>query len=290
MTQPHQSVLAHIWSAHFGNIVDSMIAAASFTILVTLWHYLGQGIRFRWGRLVSTLRRYLTFRREILLWIDTDPGTVERLADHLKEQMQATRGLRRVRIHLMRLPREILFHPMKPSIVAAIVLINTDVSKLSPDDKIRDQIQTQLLKYLRCGGGLVGCHDVIYRRARNERLQEAFGGKIDGFSPLQGQPVQYMRNKEHEEHPIAKQLTDKFALNDGEILASTGWPANALVLFHSTETPIPHSLVVAREYLTGRLVWLNSCDHQDPVCASVRIPENNFVKLLSASVQWVARC
>lgn len=290
-----QFVWAHFWS-HFDNIADGIVATVVFTvagaILATLWHYLGEGVRFRWSRFICTVWRYITWRRKILLWIDTDLLTVERLADHLNKQLQAPPAgqLRNSRVHVMRLPREILLYPMKPSIVAAIILINTDVSKLSADDKIRELIENQLLKYLRHGGGIVGCHDVIYRRARNERLQGAFGGKIDGFSILKGKPIEYVRNKDHEDHPIAKELPEEFALMDGEILATNEWPADAQVLFRSTETPDPHDLVVAREYLTGRLVWLNSCDHQDPLCASVRTPQDNFVKLLSASIQWVARC
>ena len=293
MTQPHPSLLEHIFSGHFGNIIDGIAATAVVAILATFWHYLGHGIRHACFRLLYTIRRYLTWRREILLWIDTDFGTVQRLADHVRTQLQTvtTGNLRRARIRAMKFPREILNHPMRPSIVAAIILINTDVSKLSADDKMREQIQDRLLKYLSKGGGLVGCHDVIYRRARNERLQQAFGGRIDGFSILKDQPVEYVRNPAQENHPIVKALEEKFTLTDGEILATKGWPRDAQVLFSSTEKTEPHSLVVAQEYLkTGRLVWLNSCDHQDPICPSVGEPQPHFVKLLSASVQWVAQC
>jgi hypothetical protein len=293
MTQPQPFLLGQILSGHFGNIIDSIAAAVVFAILATIWHYLGHGIRQGWYRLLYTIRRYLTLRREILLWIDTDYGTVQQLADHVRKQLQAlTAGnLRRARVHAMKLPREILQHPMRPSIVAAIILINTDVSKLSADDKVREQIQDRLLKYLGRGGGLVGCHDVIYRRARNDRLQQAFGGKIDGFSLLKEQPVEYVRNPDQANHPIVKALDEKFTLKDGEILATKGWRRDAQVLFLSTEEPEPHNLVVAQEYLkTGRLVWLNSCDHQDSICPSIGEPQTHFVTLLSASVQWVARC
>jgi hypothetical protein len=291
MDQSHPSLLQHILSGHFGNIIDGIAATAVVALLATFWHYLGHGIRHAWYRLLYTIRRYLTWRREILLWIDADSGTVQRMAQHLRAQLQATAGnLRRARIHTMRYPREILYHPMTPSIVAAIILINTDVSKLSADDKIREQIQDRLLKYMGKGGGIVGCHDVIYRRARNERLQQAFGGRIDGFSMIRDQPVEYVRNPAHADHPIAKALDEKFTLMDGEILATKGWRRDAQVLFSSTESPDPHSLVVAQEYLKSRLVWLNSCDHQDPICRSVGEPQPHFVALLSASVQWVARC
>lgn len=293
MNQPHPSLLQHILSGHFGNIIDGIIATAVVAMLATFWHYLGHGIRQGWYRLFYTIWRYVSWRREILLWIDTDFGTVQRLADHVRHQLQAvtTGNLRRARIRAMKFPREILLHPIKPSIVAAIILINTDVSKLSADDKVREQIQDRLLKYLSRGGGLVGCHDVIYRRARNERLQQAFGGRIDGFSILKEQPVEYVRNPAQENHPIVKGLEEKFTLMDGEILATKGWPRDAQVLFMSGEKTDPHNLVVAQEYLkTGRLVWLNSCDHQDPICPSIGNPEPHFVTLLSASVQWVARC
>lgn len=278
------------WSKHLDGILDGIAASIVFALMVTLWSFLGQAIRFRWGRLVHTAWRYLAFRREVLLWIDTDLGTAHRLADHVKSKLKAgtAKPLHRVHFRVVQAPVEILSYPASPKVMAAVVLINTDVSKLSADDKIRQRIEAHLLTYLRRGGGLVGGHDVIYRRARNEDLRGAFGGKIKGFSPLSEKPVGYVKNPVQAGHPISAQLPDSFGLDDGEILA-TEWPDDAAILFHSNAAE-KHSLVVAKDYLEGRLVWLNSCDHQDPLCASIQVPEDDFVTLLAASVQWVAKC
>jgi hypothetical protein len=272
------------------NIVDGILVVVLGAVFAGLWRW-AQGVRYCLGRLAHTILRYVTFRREILLWVDTEPATVRQLAIHLKKQLAAScdTGFRRTHVHVLKAPLQVLFHPRKPSVVAAVVLINTDVSKLSVDNKISERIQRHLLKYLEAGGGLVGGHDLIYRRARNEELRNAFGGRIDGFSSVRDS-VPYV--KIQPDHPIAKQLPDNFSLKDGEVLATKGWPANAEILFRLDvkEADKQHALVVARENADGRLVWLNSCDHQDQMCASIGDPEPHFVKLLSASVQWAARC
>lgn len=286
-------LLSH-WFPHLGSEdIRAILDATAFALLGVLsgalWRW-AQSVRYLFGHCRHTLLRYLTFRRVILLWLDTDAGTVQRLAGHLRQQLLSSggRGFRRIRVHILRTPSQVLFYPARPSVVSAIILINTDVSKLSVDNKVLEKIQTHLLKYLERAGGIVGCHDLIYRRTRNERLRQAFGGKIEGFSLIKDHPIRYA--KCITDHPIAQQMPERFSLKDGEVLATTGWPADAKVIFNhdSAQPSEQHPLVVARDYLTGRLVWLNSCDHQEPLCDSIQIPETDFVKLLSASVQWVA--
>jgi glycerophosphoryl diester phosphodiesterase len=144
-----------------------------------------------------------------------------------------------------------------------------------------------LKEYILDGGGLVAGHDIIYRRTRNEWLSEAFGGQIRGWDRKAG-PVPYQKSAAGANHPIGRRLPDQFSLEDGEVLF-VSWNEGTEILFQEAGVDNPvHGLVMARTYETGRLVWLNSCDHGDRLASSIEKPSGEFVQLLSASVEWVA--
>ena len=99
---------------------------------------------------------------------------------------------------------------------------------------------------MRQGGRLVCTHDVIYRRTRNELLQNMFG----------------------------------FILHDAEIC--WGNIADDVDVFFKTEDDIP--LVFAREYGSGICVYLNPGDFKERPPRSILKPEKEFVDLLRESI------
>lgn len=90
-------------------------------------------------------------------------------------------------------PKEVLTFPINPSITRAIILIDYNVTKLSEDEAVKDSIQNWLIKHLEKGGGIIGTHDVIYRRVRNDKLEKAFGCQLTEFKRVEGK-VTYIKN------------------------------------------------------------------------------------------------
>jgi glycerophosphoryl diester phosphodiesterase len=173
-----------------------------------------------------------------------------------------------------------------------VILISTDVTKLSSEDTIRDDIERRVDRYVLDGGGLVAGHDIIYHRTRNTLLTKAFGATIERFDDKEVDnkkiPIKYEKTSAATKDPIWRRLPDHFNLDDDELLV-TSWTKGASILF--TEEGVPErALVVARTHDKGRLVWLNSCDRgKSGLAKSIGDPSREFVNLLTASVQWVAK-
>jgi hypothetical protein len=222
-------------------------------------------------------------RKLILLWLDADVATVRKLVNQLK------RNLPHARIRALSAPNEILFYPLRKRVIQAVILISTDVTKLSSEDKIRTEIEERVKRYVLDGGGLVAGHDIIYHRTRNTELTRVFGVRSFGFFHARNSPVKYKKTPAGTSHPIGRRLDDTFSLDDGEVFTVT-WEPGAEVLFQESdvENPVP-TLVMTRTYEKGRLVWLNSCDRgQAGLAGSIKDPSREFVRLLTASVQWAA--
>jgi glycerophosphoryl diester phosphodiesterase len=249
-------------------------------LIVAAVFYLRRVIARQAALVYHALWQILTGRRFILLWIDASQVVVERLAIQLQPH------LRDASIRILRSPAGLMRYPMRPRFTEAIVLIITDVSKLATEDKVRDRLQERLETYLLRGGALIGAHDIIYRRSRNERLQHTFGCSVTQFMRMD-EPVVYERAPENQNHPIAKAMPARFSLKDGEVIWGK-WAADATPLF-TTPGPERRNLVVVRNYQRGRVVWLNSGDHDEHVCASIGEPQSDFVQLLAASIKWAAQ-
>jgi len=129
-------------------------------------------------------------------------------------------------------PEDILNYALTPRVVGCVILLITDVTKLSEDAGTRSKIQEALALYVARGGGLIGTHDIAYRRVRNDALQQVFGGVTNQFRRTD-QPVVYLRNPEVH-HPVADGLPDSFSLNDGEVVWGT-WDNGVVPVFISPE-------------------------------------------------------
>lgn len=214
------------------------------------------------------------------MWIDDDRSYSRRLIQHLHEP-----GDRSLSFRAIRRPRSVLYYPRSRRRVGGVILLDTDVSKLADEPQAARLIEARLRKFVDGGGGLIGSHDLIYRRVRNTELQSVFGCKIMHFLSYKDHPVPYRLNPDQANHPLSSDLPKTYTLDDGEICWGD-WAPDAVVVY-TTDDDHQRPLVVCREYSDGRVVWLNSGDKADWLCASIARPEEPFVALLRNSLRWV---
>lgn len=266
---------------------------------ISIFTWLGWNAKSLLLTSVRSIYCVLSRKKYILLWNDDDIRYSDNLCDKLRGK-----GMNAL-LKSLESPKDVLNYPLKPSCVKALILIVTDVTKFSDNKKLRELIESKSHSYIVKGGGLVGTHDLIYRRVRNGQLQKDFGGNLNTFKRME-KPVKYIKNnspfgsnhtkdleKEMGLSQLTKDLPDKFELNDGEILVGE-WQQNVAKIFLSAEecgsefglTP----LVTVREYpdSKGRLVWLNSGDKYKSFPKSILLPEDGFLILLKNSIDWVS--
>lgn len=216
----------------------------------------------------------------VLIWNDDHLDYSIKIGQKLSEKADSS-----ILFKSIRTPKEIFNFSINPSVVQAIILIVSDVTKLSEDMKIQQRIQDWLISYLEKGGGIIGGHDIIYRRVRNDKLEDAFGGRINDFERLDSK-VKYIRNPNIGEHEISKSLPNSFELDDGEIIWGK-WIEDTTCIFE-TGGDNPKPLVVSRKYMRGKLVWINSGDKKDEIARSIRLPEANLIILLHNCINWIS--
>jgi type 1 glutamine amidotransferase len=240
---------------------------------------------FRAGRWVKSR---VSRRHYVLVWIDDETGYARKLIKRLREMTTAQGLMPETMFHVMTTPRDLLRYPLSRSTTASVILLNTDVSKLADDPAISQAIQARLCRYVEGGGGVIGSHDLIYRRVRAEVLQKMFGCTITQFN---SQPIVTYRPRL--DHPLRKDLSE-FSLSDGEVCWGR-WAPDVTVVY-DTEVCAPghdahvQPVVVARDFGEGRLVWLNSGDKTDWLCQSIGAPEEPLVLLLRNALIWVSDC
>lgn len=246
-----------------------------------------------WAR--SNLYHYMIIKRKIvyfftrkkfvLVWNDDSPEISEKIITKLKNKKPG-----KIAYKTIKTPDTILFYPALPKYVHAIILVVTDVTKLDENAKKRNLIEDKLLKYVSNGGLLIGTHDLIYRRCRNEKLQKAFGCTIKKFQPIpDGIHVSVV--KKHRGHPLLRNIDDTFEFFDSEIITGD-WDSNILKLIVTSEdniikgvNNIPMLCVNATTY-DGLLIWINCGDKGDHVCDSIKIPQPEFIQVLSNALKY----
>jgi Trehalose utilisation len=258
------------------NIGYNVISTAVVVALV----WFREGIFLRLGAAYRWIYSVMTGKRFVLVWIDDDRNYSHKLIRRLRDQEGDE-----LNFHAIKRPQSVLYYPLSPARTACIVLLDTDVSKLADEPETTGLIEDRLRAFVTGGGGLIGSHDLIYRRTRNEVLQSIFGCQLDQYVTHGEQPVKYRINPEHANHPLAADLPRDFELDDGEVCWGKWLPDTTAVFRTSDENSRP--LVVCREYLEGRVVWLNSGDRTDCLCASIALPEEPFVTLLRNALRWV---
>ena len=210
----------------------------------------------------------LETKNHILFWADFDDAIIEKIINKLE--------LENVFIEIMDEPVEILSKNLQA--VESIILLVTDCTKFSSNIHAAKRINERLVRYVREGGKLIAAHDVIYRRTKNELLQNMFGCKIINFEQISS--VHYYKTEECIDMDIFSNLPNDFILHDAEIC--WGNVAEDVDVYFETENGIP--LVFSREYGKGTCIYLNSGDFKERPPKSILKPEKNFIELLKEAI------
>lgn len=242
--------------------------------------WMGENAKSLLFTFVREIYSVLSGKKYILLWNDADISYSVKLCDELREK-----GVNDL-LKSLESPKDILNYPLSPKRVKALILIVSDVTKLSDNKKLRELIESKIHSYITKGGGVVGTHDIIYRRVRNEILEDDFGGKILTFKRIE-KPIKYIKNVKYSSSILTRDLPDEFELNDGEIIVGE-WKRDVDIIFSSAEEFGLKPLVTARKCPNGRIVWLNSGDKYDSFPISIGKPEREFLILLKNSIEWVS--
>lgn len=232
-------------------------------------------------RIYHSLTVLFTRKRYVLIWNDDDIAHSRKISKNLEKKYPS------IRFKSLDTPKEIFNFTKKSSVIQTIIFIVSDVTKLSEDKKVKEEIQTWLVDFLGKDGGIIGTHDLIYRRVRNDKLEIAFGCQLNNFKRIEGK-VRYIKNPAFKNHKMLKDLPDSFELDDGEILWGKWREDENTTCLFQTEGENPKPLVVAREYSRGRAVWINSGDKKDNISKSISQPEENFVGLLGNAIDWIS--
>jgi len=127
-------IIIEIW-----DIIKSFFGSIVFAISVLLYTYLRNKITIfsRFGKSVYSL---VTRKKYILFWMDDDIKNSNSFIQCLKNS-----GMNNFHFRNLILARQFPFYPNSKMFVEGIILISTDVSKLSYDTDARVKIQKRLL-------------------------------------------------------------------------------------------------------------------------------------------------
>lgn len=239
------------------------------------------------SRLWHLLVKLVTRRPYVLIWNDVDYDSSRSVARALQ------RRLPQFRYVSLRIPKTLENYLPSTYTVAGVILIVTDVTKFSEEEKIRQRMIKLLDTYVMRGGGLVGTHDIVYRRVRNDQLQHAFGViKMDNFKRMRkGKLVDYYLNKQMGQHTITLNLPEHFALDDREVVFGE-WKTNTIPIYYSGKldektTPL---VVINEPGGRGKVVWMNTGDYYKkeapPSMVMSAGPRKYFLQLLVNSLLW----
>ena len=207
--------------------------------------------------------------KHILFWGDFDNANIEKIVGKLELGDNFY-------VEILDDPLEILTKNL--GVVHSIILIITDCTKFSTNSIAVQRINMALTEYVRRGGKLISAHDVIYRRTKNELLQNMYGCKIAYFKQID--TVHYKKTSECLEEGAFSSLPEEFDLHDAEIC--WGDLAEDVEIYFETEDGIP--LVFSREYGRGVCIYLNSGEFKERPPRSILKPEKDFVKLIRESI------
>jgi glycerophosphoryl diester phosphodiesterase len=214
---------------------------------------------------------------EVLIWGDFDNAILSRLCKKLDSKYKFT---------LISRPVELL-RRYDLDTVHAIILINTDVSKLSASDGLIKEIDEYLNNFVKSGGLLLGTHDIIYRRTRNVCLQGAFGYQVNNFARVDN--VKYNKTEKCKELNVFSSLDNIFSLADGEVCWGEKLRPDVTVYFtcNNDELSIKNKpLVFSRQHGDGICFWFNTGDFKDDPPTSIITAENSLVQLINEALNW----
>ena len=209
-------------------------------------------------------------QKKILVWADFDNAILDKIIKRLA--LDDTYFVEELDDPLNILARDL-------DEIYSIVLIVTDCTKFSNNPSALTRINQALVDYVRYGGKLICTHDAIYRRTRNDLLQEMYGCKITHFREADG--IDYVKTDDCKELGAFPSLPDGFVLHDAELC----WGDLAYDVNVYFETPDGMPLVFSREYGNGVCIYLHSGDYKFNPPPSLGKPEREFVTLLRDAIQ-----
>lgn len=204
--------------------------------------------------------------KHILVWSDFE----SRILDKIIKKLNLDDSYY---VEILTEPIEILSKNL--SGISSIILFDTDVTKLSNNNKALDRINDALVNYVGNGGKLIATHDMIYRRARNYKLEEMFGYKTSHFAKHNA--VNYIKTSVCEELSLFTDIDKSIVLHDEEVCWGEKLAPDANVYFMSDDG---HPLVFSREYGKGICIWLNSGDFKEYPPTSILKAENGLISIL----------
>jgi hypothetical protein len=168
-----------------------------------------------------------------------------------------------------------------PKSVVAVILFNTDVSKMSLNEKQNEKIQKYIIDYVQKGGALFATHDSIYRRVRNSLFENEYRCQITNFQ-RDDKPIEYIINDEYLNCTLFKGITSIFPLLDGEVCWGN-WGMDVKVLcsskkMYNHKKSIP--LLTFIKSNKGGYFWINSGDTFEKPCDSIYIPELPLITII----------
>jgi len=221
-----------ILSIKTSDIISNAIGSLIATILIMLSFWFKESITLKFLTTYHFLRAKLANNRYVLIWNDDDISHSKKICKNLKVFFPS------LIFKSLRSPKELLLYPCRPSVVQAVIFIISDVTKLSESKKDREKIQKWLVSYVEKGGGLIGTHDIIYRRVRNTELEKVFGCQLNEFKRVE--KVKYVRNPKIKDHEMFKDLPESFELEDREVVWGD-WSPDVYVYFKPMKAIPSHS-------------------------------------------------
>lgn len=174
------------------------------------------------------------------------------------------------------------------NLIDTIIVLITDVSTLSSNPQKRDTIQNKFTSYVKHGGTLILGHDILYRRSKNEILQDFCNVVLTKFIRCE-EPITYIKNTAQQEIRTTKNtklldnLPESLELDDREIVVGMWGEHVEYIYVSATDPSIP--LVTRQEIGNGVVFWLNSGDHtEEGPPPSLAGPADEFVVLITSLI------
>ena len=178
-------------------------------------------------------------------------------------------------------PSRIIYYELNT--IHAIILFNTDVTKLSTIEDTRVMLDKRLSDYVEHGGLLLGTHDIIYRRTLNENLQQAFGYYTKYFEAIEC--VEYHKTDLCKKLNMFTSLGECFCLTDEEICWGDKYNLDDDVLVYftgnSTKSDEPIPLVLSRMHGNGYCFWINTGETKMKAPRSISLMEEPLILLIN---------
>lgn len=219
-----------------------------------------------------------------LLYTDCDvdgSDITHRFADKLGLRL-AEHGAR-IDVLPLKAGASLQYWPLSIWAVRAVVLLVTDITKLSAYPKRRMRIEKRLARFCHRGGTLVLGHDVIYRRAQNSYLERLAGCRLTRYLAAPN-GVAYVKvitgDRVSTDKHLLDDLPDSLNLEDGEII--TGNWAEHVEFVYVLEGDANWPLVTRKTYGSGLVFWINSGDQgEDGPPRSISRPSSDLINLIT---------